>query len=104
MVPAVILVLFFASMMAFACTRYSWRFNLALLMLFTAVNLLPPQVIITPAVPDVPHPAVARAVLSDNGIWYDQYFGIVLIHIAFQLGFCTFVLSQLHEDDPEGAQ
>ena len=47
-VPAVILVLFLASMMAFAVSRYSWRFNLALLMLFTALNLLPPQVIITP--------------------------------------------------------
>ena len=24
---------------------------------------------------------------------YDQYFGIILIHIVFQFGFCTFVLS-----------
>ena len=47
-VPAVIMVLFLASMMAFAVSRYSWRFNLLLLMLFTALNLLPPQVIITP--------------------------------------------------------
>ena len=45
-VPAVIIVLFLASMMAFACTRYSWRFNLAMLMLFTALNLMPPQIII----------------------------------------------------------
>ena len=48
LVPAVLIVLLLASMMAFAVSRYSWRFNLALLMLFTAANLLPPQVIITP--------------------------------------------------------
>jgi multiple sugar transport system permease protein len=47
-VPAVILVLFFASMIAFAVSRYSFRFNLVMLMLFTAGNLLPQQVVITP--------------------------------------------------------
>jgi len=33
------------------------------------------------------------APLSDNGHLFDQYLGIALIHVAFQLGFCTFVLS-----------
>ena len=47
-VPAVILTLFLASMAAFTLARFSWRFNLVVLMLFTAGNLLPPQVIITP--------------------------------------------------------
>jgi multiple sugar transport system permease protein len=91
-IPAVILVLFFASMMAFVVSRFSFRFNVGLLLLFTAANLLPPQVIITPlyrlylALP-------LFAPLSDNGVFYDQYFGIMIIHVAFQLGFCTFVLS-----------
>jgi multiple sugar transport system permease protein len=91
-VPAVIIVLLLASMMAFATSRFSWRFNVTLLLLFTAANLLPPQVIITPlfrmylALPLPP-------VLSDNGIFYNQFFGMAMIHIAFQLGFCTFVLS-----------
>jgi multiple sugar transport system permease protein len=47
-VPALILVLFFSSMVAFAVSRYSWKFNLSLLMLFTAGNLLPPQTMIQP--------------------------------------------------------
>ena len=47
-VPAMLLVLFFASMIAFAVTRYSFRFNLLMLMLFTAGNLLPQQIIILP--------------------------------------------------------
>ena len=100
LVPAVILVLFLASMMAFTVSRYSWRFNLILLMLFTAANLLPQQVIITPlfriflALPMV-------APLSDNGVLYDQYIGIMVIHVAFQLGFCTFVLSNYMKTLPK---
>ena len=91
-VPAVLLTLLIASMVAFAVSRFSWRFNLFCLMLFTAGNLLPPQVIIVPLyrlylLLPIPPP------LSDNGLLYDQYFGIILIHVAFQVGFCVFVLS-----------
>jgi len=91
-VPAVLLTLLLASMAAFTLSRFSWRFNLLFLMLFTAGNLLPPQVIITPLFRMfllLPLPPL----LSDNGLWYDQYFGVIAIHVAFQLGFCTFVLS-----------
>jgi len=100
LVPAVVLVLFLASMMAFTVSRYSWRLNLGLLMLFTAANLLPPQVIITPLFRIfllLPLPPV----LSDNGLFYDQYFGIMAIHVAFQLGFCTFVLSNYMKTLPK---
>lgn len=99
-IPAVILTLFLASMVAFAISRYSWRFNLVLLMLFTAGNLLPQQVVITPlyrmylALP-IPH------IVSDNGLLYDQYIGIIIIHVAFQLGFCTFVLSNYMKTIPK---
>ncbi len=47
-VPAVFLTLLLASMAAFVLSRFSWRFNLLFLMIFTAGNLLPQQVIITP--------------------------------------------------------
>jgi len=100
LVPAVLIVLLLASMMAFAVSRYSWRFNLALLMLFTAANLLPPQVIITPLFRMfllLPLPSF----LSDNGVFYDQYVGIMVIHVAFQLGFCTFVLSNYFRQLPK---
>ena len=79
-------------MVAFAVSRFSWRFNLVFLMMFTAGNLLPPQVIIVPLYRLyllLPLPAP----LSDNGLLYDQYFGIIIIHIVFQTGFCVFVLS-----------
>jgi multiple sugar transport system permease protein len=91
-IPGVILTLFFASMAGFALSRFSFRFNLLLLMVFTAGNLLPQQVIITPLyrmflalpLPDF---------LSPSGVFYDSYFGIITIHVAFQMGFATFVLS-----------
>jgi multiple sugar transport system permease protein len=91
-IPAVILTLWISSMVAFAISKYSWRFNLLVLMIFTAGNLLPAQVIIVPlyrlynAIP-------LFAPLSDNGRLYDQFIGLILIHTTFQTGFCTFVLS-----------
>jgi multiple sugar transport system permease protein len=90
-IPAVILTLFIASMIAFAVSRYSWRFNLVALMIFTAGNLLPAQVIIIPLYwiyQTIPFPP------SDNGkLLYDQFAGVILINIVFQIGFCVFVLS-----------
>jgi multiple sugar transport system permease protein len=99
-VPALILILLASSMVAVAVSRYSFRFNLVMLMLFTAGNLLPQQVVITPLFRlylALPLPAP----FSDNGMWYDQLFGIVMIHLAFQLGFCTFVLSNYFKQIPK---
>ena len=99
-VPGVVIVLFLASMLAFAVARYSFRFNIALLMLFTAGNLLPQQIVITPLFRMYLALPLFKP-LSDNGIWYDQFFGIIAIHIAFQLGFCTFVLSNYFRQLPK---
>jgi len=98
-VPAIVLTLMLASFVAFGISRFSWRFNLALLMLFTAGNLLPPQVIITPLYRlylEIPLPQF----MSDSGSLYDSYWGIILIHVAFQLGFSAFVLSNYMKTIP----
>lgn len=103
-IPGVILTLLLASMVAFACTQFSWRFNLVVLMIFTAGNLLPAQVIIVPLYwiyLNTPIPMLGSidigkfsfALFSDNTHLYDQYIGITLIHVVFQTGFATFVLS-----------
>jgi multiple sugar transport system permease protein len=103
-VPSVAMILLLASMVAFACTQFSWRFNLLVLMIFTAGNLLPPQVIILPLYRiylSTPLPMLgeldigrfAFPFFTDNNLLYDQYIGIMLIHIVFQTGFATFVLS-----------
>ncbi|KUN80598.1 ABC transporter permease [Streptomyces bungoensis] len=90
-VPAVLLTLFLSSCVAFYVSRFDFRVNLALLLVFTAGNLLPQQVIITP---------LYRLYLLTNlpgitasGKLYDSALGLVLIHVAFQSGFCAFVLS-----------
>jgi multiple sugar transport system permease protein len=97
--PAVILTLLFSSMVAFGVSRFSFKFNLALLMLFTAGNLLPQQVIVTPLwrmfrLIEVPE------WISESGSLIDSQLGVVLIHIAFQIGFCTFVLSNYMKTIP----
>jgi multiple sugar transport system permease protein len=99
-VPAVILVLLLASSVAFVVARLNFRFNIAMLILFTAGNLLPQQVIITPlyrmylAIP-LPH------FLADSGLLYNSYFGLIVINVSFQLGFCVFVLSNYMKTIPQ---
>lgn len=91
-IPAVILTLLLASMVAFVVTRVNIKVNLALLLMFTAGNLLPPQVIITPLYRLyllIPLPGF----LSSSGYLYDSYTGLIVINVAFQIGFCVFVLS-----------
>jgi multiple sugar transport system permease protein len=98
-VPAVIITLLFASSVAFVLSRFSFKFNIPLLILFTAGNLLPQQVIITPLYRlylqiHVPHP------LSDSGLLYDSRLGLIVINVSFQLGFCVFVLSNYMKTIP----
>ncbi len=92
-VPGVVLTLLVASMIAFALTQFNWRLNLVVMMLFTAGNLLPPQVIIVPLYWLYLNIPIPIDWLSDNGLLYDQYIGIILIHVVFQTGFAVFVLS-----------
>jgi multiple sugar transport system permease protein len=98
-IPAVILTLLFSSFVAFGVSRFSFKFNLALLMLFTAGNLLPQQVVVTPLyrlylLTPVP------SWINENEILLNTQLGLVLIHVAFQTGFCTFVLSNYMKTIP----
>ncbi|MEU9338289.1 carbohydrate ABC transporter permease [Streptomyces sp. NPDC048290] len=99
-VPAVLGTLLFSAAVAFFVSRFSFRFNLALLMLFTAGNLLPAQVLITPLYRlylNLPLPWW----MSDSMLFYDSLWGIIVIHIAYQCGFCTFVLSNYMKTIPK---
>jgi multiple sugar transport system permease protein len=78
-VPAVILTLLLAASVAFVVSRLNFRFNVGLLIMFTAGNLLPQQVIITPLYRlylqiHVPH------FISGSGILYNSYAGLIVIH------------------------
>jgi multiple sugar transport system permease protein len=100
--PALLLILFLASCVAFACTRYSWKFNIFFLMLFTAGNLMPQQVIFQPLFQiykRVPLPDFLSD--TDTGNLLGTKIAVILIHIAFQVGFCTFVLSNYMKTIPK---
>ncbi|MFC5502697.1 carbohydrate ABC transporter permease [Lysinimonas soli] len=91
-IPTVVLTLLFASMMAFAVSRFSWKFNVTLLIMFTAGNLLPPQVLAAPLFEMFKHFNLPYSV-SDSGNLLNTYTAVIAVDTAFQIGFCTFVLS-----------
>ncbi|MBK9475223.1 MAG: carbohydrate ABC transporter permease [Tetrasphaera sp.] len=91
-IPAVILTLFLSCCVAFVVARFSWKINILLLGVFTAANLLPPQSLLIPVY------RMFRAVevpewFSESGTLLNSYAGLILVNVAFQTGFCSFVLS-----------
>jgi multiple sugar transport system permease protein len=97
--PALVITLFLASMVAFVISKFSYWFTIPLLIFFMAANLLPQQVLLTPLYHmylRIPLPTW----MSDTGVVYDSYFGIIAINVAFQTGFCTFVLANYMKTIP----
>jgi multiple sugar transport system permease protein len=98
-VPAVLITLVLASCVAFVLTRFSFTLNIALMGFFLAANLLPPQALLIPVY------RMFRAVpmpywLSDSGSLLNTPLGVIAVNVAFQLGFCTFVLSNYMKTIP----
>ncbi|MEV0587172.1 carbohydrate ABC transporter permease [Nonomuraea sp. NPDC050310] len=99
-VPGVVLTLLLASFAAFVIARLRVPGRRTLLIVFTAGNLLPPQVLITPLYTmytwiELP------GWLSDSHSLYDSYLGLILIHVGFQFGFCVFVMANYMATIPE---
>jgi multiple sugar transport system permease protein len=97
--PAVIITLFLSCCMGFVLSRFSFKLNLTLLGVFLAANLLPPQALLIPVY------RMFRSIevpfwLSDSGTLLNTPIGVILMNIAFQLGFCTFVLSNYMKTIP----
>ena len=97
-IPGVVLTLFFGSLIAFVVTRYSFRFNLYMLLLFTAGNLLPVQLVYAPLFKIY---IWIGDLVGNRNILYDSYWGLILVHVAFQVGFATFVLSSYMKTIPK---
>lgn len=79
--PSLALTLLLSSLSAYALVRFRFRGNLLIYFLYVGGMMLPFQVLMLP---------VFR--LTDALGLYDSYLGLIAIHTAFQLGFCTFVL------------
>jgi len=100
-VPAVIVVLALSSGVAFVLTRVNVKFNITLLIVFTAGNLLPQQVIITPLYRIFLLIPLPDFLSGGSGLMYNSAFGLIVINVAFQLGFCVFVLSNYMKSIPD---
>ena len=102
-VPALFLILLLSSSVAYIVTRRQMRLSKTLLVFFTVANLLPPQILLVPMYRiylAVGLPPVLSGI-EDRAVLYDTYTGIVLAHVAFQIGFCTFVLSNYMKTIPK---
>ena len=98
-IPAIVLILLFAASVAFVVSRYSFWFNVPLLVFFMAANLLPQQVI-TPLYELYLRIPLPGWISNGSGLMYDSFFGLIAINVAFQTGFCTFVLSNYMKTIP----
>ncbi|HYQ65785.1 carbohydrate ABC transporter permease [Actinophytocola sp.] len=102
-IPSVVLTLLLASSAAFVLARFSFRFNLVMLVLFTAANLLPQQALLVPLFRMFLNVELPYSV-SDSGSLYDTYVAVIAVNVAFQTGFCTFVLSNYMRTIPKELQ
>lgn len=99
-ISAVVLTLALSSCMAFVLARFSFKFNLTLLAVFVAANLLPPQSLLIPIyrmfrMIEVPE------WISSSGTLLNSHLAVILVNTAFQTGFCTFVLSNYMKTLPK---
>jgi multiple sugar transport system permease protein len=91
-IPAVLITLWLSSMVAFVLARFSFRFNLAMLGVFLAANLLPPQALLIPVFRMFREVSLPTF-MSDSGSLLNSFWALILVNTAFQMGFCVFVLS-----------
>ncbi len=80
-IPALIGTIFLSSLSAYALARYKFRGNRPIYFMYVAGTMLPFQILLLPVF-----------LLTNKLGLYNTYYGVIMIHIAFQLGFCTFVL------------
>ena len=99
--PSLLLILLLSSFVAFGLARFRVRGRKALLILFTAGNLLPQQILVTPLYQAYRLWDSQGWVLDKQAFIYDTYWGVIAIHVAFQIGFCAFVLTNYMETLPQ---
>jgi len=85
--PAIAVILLLASSVAFVVARFSFWFNVPLLIFFMVANLLPQQVIITPLYELYLRIPLHGWLSADSGLAYDSFMGLIAINVEFYLGF-----------------
>lgn len=98
LIPSVFFILFFGSLVAFGISKYNIKFKKTLLLAFTAGSMLPAQFIYYPIFKIY---IFFGSAVGDKTVLYDNYIGVILVHIALQTGFATFVLVSHLESIPK---
>ena len=98
--PSLVLILLLSSFVAFGLARFGVRGGKWLLILFTAGNLLPQQILLTPLYQAYRLWDDQNWVVAHQAFIYDTYWGVIAIHVAFQIGFCAFVLTNYMQTLP----
>jgi len=98
LVPSVFFILFFGSMIAFGISKYRIKYKKSILLALTAGSMLPAQFIYYPIFKMY---IFLGGALGDKTLLYDSYIGVILVHIALQTGFATFVLHSHLESIPK---
>ena len=89
-IPSLFGMLFLSSLSAYALARFKFRGNLFFYFMYVAGTMLPFQILLLP---------VFR-LANELGL-YNTYGSLILIHTAFQLGFCTFVMRNFMRTVPQ---
>ena len=87
--PTVFGTLLLSSLAGFSLAMHRFKLNLLVFAMFIAGNLVPYQILMIPV----------RSISIELGV-YNTHFGLIIFHIAFQTGFCTFFLRNFIKELP----
>ena len=79
--PTVLGTIILSSMTGYSLAVHRFKLNMLLFAMFIAGNFIPFQILMIPV----------RSLTISLGM-YDTFWGLIIFHIAFQTGFCTFFL------------
>ncbi len=88
-IPSLLGTLTLSSLVGFAVSQYKFRGNMFVYLLFLSGMLLPFQILLIPVF-----------TLSNYLGIYNTYLGLIMIHIVFQMGFCSFFLTNFMSTIP----
>ena len=84
--PTVFGTLFLSSLAGYSLAMHRFKLNLLVFAMFIAGNFVPFQILMIPV----------RNISIEMGM-YNTHLGLIIFHIAFQTGFCTFFSTKLYK-------
>ena len=87
--PTVFGTLFLSSLAGYSLAMHRFKLNLLVFAMFIAGNFVPYQILMIPV----------RNISIEMGV-YNTHIGLIIFHIAFQTGFCTFFLRNFIKELP----